>query len=248
MKENIKYQTEALAQMLSRREVVLIDNDTEVRVVVDALASEQELGPRSVRELRIREKALRTQVNSDILESLAFEAQTERYEGVAEAHEHTFQWIFEKTLPEDANWDNFVDWLERGDGLYWINGKAGSGKSTLMKYICHHALTQKYLLAWAGRKRLCTSEFYFWNVGSRLQKSQIGLMRSLLCGILRQIPTLIPLVYPEIWAARYAARTSSEHLQVCQFEFILCNVGKHLSGFRLFSSLLLRCIVYLGNP
>lgn len=40
-----------------------------------------------------------------------------------------------------GRWNDFVAWLEEGDGLYWIAGKAGSGKSTLMKYIASHPST-----------------------------------------------------------------------------------------------------------
>jgi ABC-type thiamine transport system ATPase subunit len=50
-----------------------------------------------------------------------------REERILEAHEKTFRWIF-KDSP-------FKHWLESktGSNLFWISGKAGSGKSTLMK-------------------------------------------------------------------------------------------------------------------
>lgn len=31
--------------------------------------------------------------------------------------------------------DSIAEWLESGSGVYWISGKAGSGKSTLMKHL-----------------------------------------------------------------------------------------------------------------
>jgi hypothetical protein len=33
-------------------------------------------------------------------------------------------------------WSNLKAWLESNEQLYWITGKAGSGKSTLMKFLC----------------------------------------------------------------------------------------------------------------
>ena len=39
----------------------------------------------------------------------------------------------------------FVDWLKQEDGLYWVSGKPGSGKSTLMKFLSAHDTTLKHL-------------------------------------------------------------------------------------------------------
>ncbi len=52
------------------------------------------------------------------------------------AYQKTFQWIFRSTS-ESTAWDNFTSYLSRTDinTPYFINGKAGSGKSTLMKFI-----------------------------------------------------------------------------------------------------------------
>ena len=60
----------------------------------------------------------------------------DRIERVAQAYENTFQWIWEDRTLSEEPWSNFVEWLESDSRLYWITGKAGSGKSTLMKFIC----------------------------------------------------------------------------------------------------------------
>jgi ABC-type lipoprotein export system ATPase subunit len=54
---------------------------------------------------------------------------------VAQAHKATFRWIFADHEESDIPWHNFVDWLQQGEHINWITGKAASGKSTLMKYI-----------------------------------------------------------------------------------------------------------------
>jgi len=45
--------------------------------------------------------------------------------------------------------------------LYWINGKAGSDKSTLMKYLIMHDKTKSALEKWAGWAKLLLSSFSF---------------------------------------------------------------------------------------
>ena len=83
----------------------------------------------------------------------------------------------------EPRWDSFSDWLRSGTGVYWISGKAGSGKSTLMSHICIAENLEKrnaMLQSWAGEKYLLTPTFYFWNAGSPLQKQVDGLLRSLI--------------------------------------------------------------------
>ena len=120
-------------------------------------------------------------------------------EDIAEAHERTFQWIFTDPVPYQKPWSNFIEWLEKGKGCYWINGKAGSGKSTLMKYVQGEQRTRDALSAWPGPSKLIISPFFFCNLGSPLQKSQSGLLRGLLHNILEQYPDLIPVAFPDLY-------------------------------------------------
>lgn len=70
-----------------------------------------------------------------ILSELRFDGMDERYEDIADAYRKTLQWIYEKPNL------NFVRWLNGDHGVYWISGKAGSGKSTLMKFLCQDRRT-----------------------------------------------------------------------------------------------------------
>lgn len=79
----------------------------------------------------------------------------------------------------------FVTWLRERDNIFRVKGKAGSGKSTLMKFICIHPRTTEHLQAWAGGEKIITAKYFFWNAGTELQRSYNGLMRSLLFDILR---------------------------------------------------------------
>ena len=141
-------------------------------------------------------------VNNFVLASLRFPTIRHREEAICEAHQRTFSWIFGSCQQETANtrpWSNFVDWLSEDGGIYWINGKAGSGKSTLMKYIRNHENTLKHLHSWASGTELQVARFYFFNGGNEDQRSHTGLLRSLLHGILSQRTDLIRQVFQEEW-------------------------------------------------
>jgi len=44
-----------------------------------------------------------------------------------------------------------LNWMSSGAGIFHISGKLGSGKSTLMKYLCDHDCTKSLLKEWAGK-------------------------------------------------------------------------------------------------
>ena len=130
-------------------------------------------------------------VEKRVLRTLAFGLMSDRESRIAEAHKKTFEWAF------DSKKTHLRPWLESesiGD-VFWITGKPGSGKSTLMKFLCSHDRTKAALQAWAGSgNRLVIASHFFWALGSTKQRSQEGLLRSLLHDILRQCPSWIPLV------------------------------------------------------
>ena len=98
-----------------------------------------------------------------LIASLIYERMEARGEKINEAHAKTFEWILDPRvrLAEMVGDDNFIEWLTSGDSDFWISGKAGSGKSTLMKFISHHATTVHALGKWAGAKILVMANFYF---------------------------------------------------------------------------------------
>jgi hypothetical protein len=119
-----------------------------------------------------------------------------RYEKISLAHKKTFHWVF-RSPARRKEWTNFPSWMaDNSAPLYWITGKAGSGKSTVMRFLVDHKETRTSLQAWAGSTRLVTAFFFFWNSGSALQMSYEGLVRSLLYQILDQAPELVPIALP----------------------------------------------------
>jgi hypothetical protein len=150
---------------------------------------------------------LEQKINNALLHVLHFPTMTHREQEIAEAHQRTFSWIFyeqeggSRIYPSHGRrpWSNFVKWLREDGGLYWINGKAGSGKSTLMRFIVQSRETQLHLRHWAAESDLHISSFYFWNAGTGLQHSRKGLLRSLLFDILRERPELTRSMFGIEW-------------------------------------------------
>ncbi|KAE8452586.1 hypothetical protein EG329_013845 [Mollisiaceae sp. DMI_Dod_QoI] len=137
----------------------------------------------------------------EILRSLKFEEMRMRESNIARAHLKTFDWILEsQTITGDNNSRNhFLHWLRNESGIFWLSGKPGSGKSTLMRYLVNHPNTNRHLRTWASHQTLVTGSFFFWNSGTAMQKSQQGLLQSLLFEVLRQCPFLIETTFPERW-------------------------------------------------
>lgn len=129
-----------------------------------------------------------------LLDSLFFPDIRSRQEGIERAHRQTFEWIFDNAGNQVRPWHNFVDWLEKGHGTYWISGKAGAGKSTLMSFICQDSRTEAALRVWSGTNEVFIPYFFFWNPGTQLQKSLAGLLRSLIYQLVERFPDLVPVI------------------------------------------------------
>lgn len=160
----------------------------------------QQLADIDSRLIRSDEVARILHIEIAILRSLMFDRMSARYSAIVEAHTRTFEWMFTPSQwpPSDPRSQvGFHDWLTHGNGIYWISGKPGSGKSTLMKYIYDYSQTRNCLKVWAGDVRLATASFFFWIAGTDMQKSQQGLLRQLLFEILKSCPDWISILCPE---------------------------------------------------
>lgn len=133
-----------------------------------------------------------------ILDSLWYRMLDHRINSVSEAHLGTFDWALHPPTGE-IEWENLSQWLKFGSGIYWIHGKPGSGKTTLMKYLYDNSATRSLLSEWAKNKPLLMPQFFFWNLGTPEEKTQYGLYRGLLYYILKDNPSLIPDLLPEMW-------------------------------------------------
>ncbi|KAH7358071.1 hypothetical protein B0T11DRAFT_319237 [Plectosphaerella cucumerina] len=145
-----------------------------------------------------------------ILSSLYSEVMNDRKIQVSTAHIRTFRWIFMPSSVDDGPWSNFSEWLRDINAtLYWVTGKPGSGKSTLMKFIatyqeCSSRDTPEVetMLSGAHKEQPWTLVNYFaWYAGQKLQKSVGGLCRSIIYQLARRHPVSLSVLFPSCWEA-----------------------------------------------
>lgn len=165
---------------------------------------ERQTGPAETNKTHFR-----TLVDEMVLESLRYPTMAARMENMEEAHVQTFDWIFQECKSDKILWDSFFKWLTDSSGIYWINGKAGSGKSTLMRYIYASPKTRRLLSNWAAPLPPTTATFFFWNNGNKLQKDRVGFLRSILYEIFDQHRELILNRLPALWARSYTSLIQS---------------------------------------
>lgn len=94
-------------------------------------------------------------------------------------------------------------YLRSNDAMvpYFINGKAGGSKSTLIKFNVDHHETTGLLASWAGTSGPHIVKHFFWNLSNPLPKITMGMIRTLVHGILERYPEPIPVVLPTVLEA-----------------------------------------------
>jgi ABC-type transport system involved in cytochrome bd biosynthesis fused ATPase/permease subunit len=163
-------QTNAFASMRKDYKVIISELGDH-----KASNSLEHVGMRSALAMRIKEsedavsdgiskvqRSIDTRARTDaLLKSLFFEDYKSRQEQVEEAYTETFSWIFDDRPNAVGSWHNFALWLREGETIYWIQGKAGAGKSTLMSFIVDEEQTSTELQCWASasNQSLCKGPF-----------------------------------------------------------------------------------------
>ncbi|CAI7652513.1 unnamed protein product [Penicillium manginii] len=103
-------------------------------------------------------------IDDDVLNSLAFPNMLDRRDNIEPWHTNTCEWILEL--------DEYQTWKGQPRGLLWIKGKPGAGKSTLMAFLFNHFEQE-------GSQGL-RLDFFFTARGTELQRTPLGMFRSLL--------------------------------------------------------------------
>lgn len=111
--------------------------------------------------------------------SLRFGEIDSRHATVQDAHSETCWWLLER--------QEYQNWLALGKmhahhGFFWIKGHPGTGKSTIMKFVLR-CTAQEY-------QDITFIKFFFNARGHELEKSVLGMYRSLLFQLLDKLPDL----------------------------------------------------------
>ncbi|MDI1486729.1 MAG: hypothetical protein OHK93_005990 [Ramalina farinacea] len=129
--------------------------------------------------------------------SLYFSEMFKRQAEIVEAYPETCDWIFnepekgfDQSLQQLRMGSSFADWLENGKDVYWLSGKPGSGKSTLMKYLSDYCKFSP----WANGSDVLVISFFFWALGTLEQHNYAGFLKSLLYQIASAQTSLIPML------------------------------------------------------
>ncbi|KAF3155986.1 hypothetical protein TWF569_008026 [Orbilia oligospora] len=117
------------------------------------------------------------QMRISCLRSLSFQNIDARFYNIATAHQNTCNWLFK--TPQFRRWEDRTN-IETFNGVLWIKGKPGTGKSTLMKHALEYCRTTS---KFKGHSILA----YFFNArGTNLEKTCLGMLRSLVCQLIEQ--------------------------------------------------------------
>lgn len=81
-------------------------------------------------------------VTNRIRNALWFSKVNDRYDDIKTAYQDTFQWIFSGKNKQGSSSCTFMEWVEGSNGVYWVSGKAGAGKSKFPLAELMHDLRQ----------------------------------------------------------------------------------------------------------
>ncbi|KAJ5894868.1 hypothetical protein N7495_006559 [Penicillium taxi] len=115
----------------------------------------------------------------EVLRSLAFPQMLDRRDNIERCHTNTCQWILD--LEKYKSW-------RQSRGLLWIKGKPGAGKSTLMAFL--HDKVEKLHDGSQG----IWLDFFFTARGTEMQRTPLGMFRTLLNQIFDRDVTVRPRV------------------------------------------------------
>ncbi|KAI9888353.1 MAG: hypothetical protein M1814_000560 [Vezdaea aestivalis] len=147
------------------------------------------------------------------LESLEFENIDTRLHSIETALKNTCRWLIDE--PRFKSWLNEAD-IKEHHGFFWIRGKPGAGKSTMMKNL--------YEWLKGSPKGRTVISYFFTARGDELEKTTLGMYRSVVFQILGAAPELSRHVastyHRKVRFEGHSIEWSIKELQHCLLEII----------------------------
>ena len=140
----------------------------------------------------------------DCVKSLDIAEARDRMRNVTQAYKETYNWLFDSQIC-------FRRWLIGKDTkpIFWIYGKPGSGKSTLMKFAMTHQRTRQFLQQYDGNPWKLAG-YFFHDRGTDVQKSIEGFLSEILYQILVQDKECFYFVYSVYAKVKKLGQAGSE--------------------------------------
>ncbi|KAK3360460.1 hypothetical protein B0T25DRAFT_535690 [Lasiosphaeria hispida] len=169
------------------------DPESSAKSTKSASTLDGEIGPDT------REEHQRKLRRVEVMRSSLHVSETSfRLRDIQGRHELTFEWIFsDRSI-------GFTEWLKGAGKVFWISGKPGCGKSTIMKLVRNDNRTQKLIMG--SHKSFLHSgvvgmaDFFFHDRGSTVQKSIEGMLSRILYQLLEDtIPFSVAELMLPIW-------------------------------------------------
>jgi hypothetical protein len=218
----------------SKNAVTLLESKEEIMHAINGISAQ--LGVSNSQRKSEMNVYIDTQITSGdiqkselIIESLRLPEMRLRRDCIRQLPEDSVSYFFEEQHTP------FSRWLRSAEDIFWLSGKAGSGKSTLMKALCEHSSTRENLTQWSGGDRLVVVDAYLWSSGTPLQRNELGLLQPLVYQILRRNPDLVEIATPgrwksdvsylrrpDTWSRRELSQTLENVLRNCQSNIHFC--------------------------
>jgi hypothetical protein len=178
---------------------VLVAIDTGKVEIVEHLLQSQKIllqNRKMLEEEGNRKKAMA------IVESLKYPQMNDREWQIHAADDSTLGDLFIgeefKNHPQTMS---LLTFLEKGSGLFWIQGKPASGKSTLMKYLLSRSSGADKLWTCSDTREVIFVGHFCWVAGSTSQRSLQGLLQSVLYQVLQADLALVPVACSSQWSS-----------------------------------------------
>ena len=117
-----------------------------------------------------------------------------REEQVEPAHGHTLNWLLTTGTGPDS--PRFLEWCSKQWGVFWIQGRPGSGKSTAMKFLLHHPRVVESLDTGAEVASWKLAGVFFTDRLGSIERSWKAVLASMLYQLVSEDPLLSRVIVP----------------------------------------------------
>jgi hypothetical protein len=130
-------------------------------------------------------------LSTEVSKSLYYQDINSRRNQIYENTSEFYAWIWSNIGSNSS----FTKWLSDGRGVFWITGRPGSGKSTLVKYLINHPRTKEFLIQSRHDQDWRIVSFFFdFRAGKGFANNFEGLLRSLLLQITFEEPKILAII------------------------------------------------------